>query len=245
MRPDVTRPQYDDEKFLDGYLALRSDPRCFNDLLEMPTMLSMLPDVRSRDVLDLGCGFGVLTPHLLSAGARSVTGIDASERMLEIARSRNPGYRVRYVRMDMDDLSTLGGVYDVAVSSLALHYVRDLEGTLTHVRSHMRDFGELLFSVEHPISTANPALGEWETDRERFIVTRYADEGIRGSEWLGSYVESYHRTFSTIVNSVVRAGFSVEEVREPVPSPDAVGLNPALRGELNRPSFLFVRARVR
>ena len=40
------------------------------------------------DVLDVACGTGVLIPDYLKRNVRSVTGIDLSEKMIEIARAK-------------------------------------------------------------------------------------------------------------------------------------------------------------
>ncbi len=52
------------------------------------------------DVLELACGPGTWTPHLLEH-AHSVTCVDASTEMLAIARSRLEGERVRFVCADI------------------------------------------------------------------------------------------------------------------------------------------------
>ena len=41
--------------------------------------------------LDVGCGSGGrVTKELISAGFRSITGIDVSEKMIELAKANNP-----------------------------------------------------------------------------------------------------------------------------------------------------------
>jgi SAM-dependent methyltransferase len=70
-----------------------SDPAFF-------TMLSgelrlLLPDVKSRRILDLGCGAGELHHHLGFDGAKRYRGVDLSSRMLERFRERFPGVDLR------------------------------------------------------------------------------------------------------------------------------------------------------
>jgi len=63
----------------DGNRVLNSDP----------VLWKFAGDVNGLMVLDAGCGTGYLSKKLRDQGAR-VTGIDFSERMIEIARTQNP-----------------------------------------------------------------------------------------------------------------------------------------------------------
>lgn len=51
---------YDNERFFDGYRKLRENKVNANNLFEIPALFSLLPDLRGKKVLDLGCGFGAL-----------------------------------------------------------------------------------------------------------------------------------------------------------------------------------------
>lgn len=57
-----------------------------------PGILALLEPVRERDglVVELGCGSGRLTRHLVDAGHR-VVATDASPAMLDLARAQVPG----------------------------------------------------------------------------------------------------------------------------------------------------------
>src|SRR5215831_19034358 len=55
--------------------------------LQRRLILTLLGDVRGRDVLDVGCGDGDLAVELWRRGA-AITGIDASPEMVEAARAR-------------------------------------------------------------------------------------------------------------------------------------------------------------
>jgi ubiquinone/menaquinone biosynthesis C-methylase UbiE len=84
------------------------------------------------DVLDVGGGNGVVTEAVLDAfsGAR-VTLLDISDEMLERARARFAGRSraVRYVRCDLHDPDWprgAGGPFDLAVSAIAIHNLKDL-----------------------------------------------------------------------------------------------------------------------
>lgn len=74
-------------------------------------------------VVDIGCGTGVLAPHLLAAGWQRVVGIDLSEGMLTRARAR-PG-RVEWIAADAASLPLGDGIAGAVTSSLALMFMPD------------------------------------------------------------------------------------------------------------------------
>ena len=49
---------YDNEVFFEGYKKIRDNKINANNLFEIPALFSMLPDIKNKRVLDLGCGFG-------------------------------------------------------------------------------------------------------------------------------------------------------------------------------------------
>jgi ubiquinone/menaquinone biosynthesis C-methylase UbiE len=80
------------------------------------------------DVLDFGCGTGLLTLELLPA-IRSVTAVDSSQGMLnvfkeKIAKSRIVNIRLRHV--DIDKGGALTGHYHMAVSTMTLHHIKEI-----------------------------------------------------------------------------------------------------------------------
>src|SRR3954452_20900592 len=59
-----------------------------------PVLWAFAGDVRGRKVLDVGCGTGYLSKQANNRGAL-VTGVDLSERMIEIARANHPSIDFR------------------------------------------------------------------------------------------------------------------------------------------------------
>jgi SAM-dependent methyltransferase len=84
-------------------------------------------------VLDVGGGYGVVTGEVLRAFPRAVVTLqDYSRPMLNQARQRLAahGERVKYVVGDLRDpkwTDSVGGPFDLAVSAIAIHNLRDLD----------------------------------------------------------------------------------------------------------------------
>ena len=95
------------------HLALIYDA-LMGDLEGVRRYAHMLKSVISgKHVLDLACGTGDLT-MLLSEMGYKMTGLDLSEQMLEIAKSKDQKDRIRFVHGDMLNLN-LGELFDSIV----------------------------------------------------------------------------------------------------------------------------------
>ncbi|MGN0542835.1 MAG: hypothetical protein ACI4JG_05205 [Acutalibacteraceae bacterium] len=112
----------------------------------------------------------------------------------------------------------------------------------------MNDGGKLLFSQEHPLTTATvDDEGHFNKDengnRVSYTFSNYNEPGERKVHWYVDGVVKYHRTFSGIINALAKAGFIIEEVCEPLPEPWAVQKSPKIVDEYIKPCFLIVKAR--
>lgn len=238
---------YDDPRFFDGYSRLRNNPLNYNVLLEQPAFHSLLPDLTGKTVLDLGCGFGDACETYLLRGAATVVGIDISEKMLEVARSRDNSGHIEYLRMDMLEIASMGRRFDVVTSSLAVHYIENFSTLADAIGQCLNPGGIFLFSQEHPLTTA-PVHGVRFLDDESgrstaYLLADYGRQGFRSVEWFIDNVEKYHRTFSELINTLIAAGFSIEAMKEPLPDDATLKKCPRMYREFIKPSFLIVRAR--
>ncbi|MBP5464380.1 MAG: class I SAM-dependent methyltransferase [Treponema sp.] len=242
---------YDNETFFEGYRKIRERKENANTLFEIPALFSLIPDLTGKQVLDLGCGFGEHCRSFVEKGAAKVVGIDISEKMLAAARKENADPRIRYLHLPMEELGSLvaerGGTFDVAVSSLALHYVEDFPGVVKNVGRLLGSGGLFIFSQEHPLDTCHAGGDRWTRDADGnklFLNVRlYIIEGERESVWFVDNVKKYHRTFSTIFNTLVESGFTGERMLEPVPSMDFMRTHPDESDLVHKPAFLLLRAR--
>jgi SAM-dependent methyltransferase len=97
------------------------------------TMLSFAPFVKNDAirVLDIGAGYGVVTDEVLHAFPKArVTWQDYSQPMRKHAKERLAKYagRLEYVLSDLASPSwekAVGGPFDLVVSGIALHNLRD------------------------------------------------------------------------------------------------------------------------
>ncbi len=237
---------YDNESFFDKYMKLRSNKYCANDLEEKPELYAMLPNLDGKKVLDLGCGYGDDCRYYRESGAERVVGIDISQRMIAEAEKRNRDKGITFINLDVADLNRIEEKFDIIVSSLAMHYVRDYSRLCENVNSLLCSRGIFLFSQEHPIFTATKRGVTWQSDIDNLItgmvVEDYTDSGERSVYWLVDNVVKYHRTFSDIINPLIESGFTICMTKEPGVSEDKIELSQALSRCRHVPDYLFVLA---
>ena len=108
------------------------------------------------DVLDLGCGTGLvgreIVPHV-----RSLVGVDLSSKMIDRARACNA-----YAKLKVGDLNSaldaeLSAHYDVVTAADVFLYVGKLDAIVPAVRRILRSVGMFAFSAEAMKPAVNPA----------------------------------------------------------------------------------------
>lgn len=207
-------------------------------------MKTLLPDFTHKRVLDLGCGYGWHCKYASANGASYVLGTDISHKMLERAEKINAGSGIEYRCIAMEDLRFPDETFDVVLSSLAFHYVRDFVPLVHNISRWIKHGGEFVFSVEHPVFTSY-GTQDWYYDEDgeilHFPVDHYYDEGKREAVFLGETVVKYHRTLTTYLNTVLQNGFEIRHIVEPQPPDSMLGL-PGMQDEMRRPMMLLVSA---
>ena len=235
---------YDNPAFFEGYAQLPRSVQGLDGAPEWPTLKSMLPDLTGKTVIDLGCGYGWFCRSARELGAAQVTGVDISEKMLARAAELTADPAITYQRRDLEDVNLEDNSLDLVYSSLALHYLPELDTLFRHVQRALKPGGSMVFSMEHPIYTCASRQG-WLTDDngERFWgVNQYQQEGQRVSNWLADGVIKYHRTLGTSLNALIHAGLSLREVNEWGPTQAQIDAWPALAEEAERPMLVLIAA---
>jgi SAM-dependent methyltransferase len=241
----MTQNIYDDPEFFAGYNRMGRSVEGLAGEAEWPALRALLPDLRGLRVVDLGCGFGWFCRFAREQGAAQVLGLDVSQKMLARAMATTSDAAITYARADMERLDLPAASFDLAYSSLVLHYIVDLAGLMANLRGALVAGAQLIFSVEHPIYTA-PAHPGWSVDadgRRTWPVDGYLVEGARRTDWLAPGVIKHHRTIGTYLNLLIGLGFTVSHVEEWGPTSEQIAARPALADERQRPMFLLVAAR--
>lgn len=240
---------YDNDIFFENFKNIRSNNVNFNDFIETPILQGMLPDLQGKDILDIGCGMGQHAKQYSYMGAKSVFGIDISEKMLRYAKEHYNAENIIYQQMAFEDIYKLNQQYDVITSSLAFDYVENFDELMKNIYGIMKSGSYFVFSMSHPMATTYdgqyPRYTRSESGERLYAnINNYLVEGQRKVTWVVDNYELYHRTFSSILNALLNAGFHVEECQESYISDELRKQYPDMfGGTIHRPDFIFFRCK--
>ncbi|MEP7324251.1 MAG: class I SAM-dependent methyltransferase [Saprospiraceae bacterium] len=224
------------QELADSYAAL-VPTKDYNAYYDRPAILSLLEEVKDKNILDAGCGIGMYTEILLNRGAQ-VTGVDVSENMLAYARQRN-GDKAKFLLADLEKplASLLNAEFDGILSALTVTYVKDLSTLFLEFNRLLKPGGWFIFSTEHPFFSYT-----------YFRLENYFEVQPVKSVWTSFHknieMPCYHHSLSTITDSLLNNGFSIERILEAIPTEDFRLKNPeGYEKRIKFPSFIHFKAR--
>ena len=203
---------------------------------EKPAIHSSLPNLDGLEVINLGCGNGDDAEWISNKGAHCVVGIDISPGLIDIAHEKYP--HSSFMVMDMANLGFADDSFDLAYSSLAIHYLPDWVAPLKEAKRVLRPGGQFIFSCNHPVETSleyfandeirGAHLGrtilqsteEREVQGDYLVVDYGGIKPIQGTIASDYTVRYYHRPFGKMIDDILDSGFVIRKLIEPVPLPE-------------------------
>jgi len=194
---------------------------------EKPAMYALLPDLKDKTVLSIGCGSGEDSIHLKRQGAERSIGIDISDELIAIAKSSYPECEFRV--MNMENIDFPNESFDFVYSSLAIHYIEDWSKVFNSVYRILRSNSSFLFSCGHPLRFA---MDEVETDTNYSRSIGIAENKLTGEFTItGDYLakrktidalgkdtaNTWTMPLGDIATLATNAGFLIEKLIDPSP----------------------------
>lgn len=190
----------------------------------VPATLRLLAPQPGEHILDIGAGQGVLAPHIARAGAH-YTGVDASPRLVDIARTRH-GKTGRFYVGDARRLDAIPGVrfgsFDAAVFLLSLQDMDPLADVLAQAAKALKQGGRVVLLLTHPAFRV-PRQSGWGWDEGRKLVYRRVDrylsplavplKALPGRDGRQT-TRSFHRPLQAYVNGLAEQGVLTERMEE-------------------------------
>ncbi len=133
-------PRLDNRAYYDAMAAgyERERHRGYHAFLDASEVETVADLVRGADVLEVGCGTGLILQRLVPL-ARRVAGVDLSGEMLRRARGRVP----TVVQASALSLPFADGTFDVAVSFKVLAHVPDVRAAVAEMARVVRPGGHI------------------------------------------------------------------------------------------------------
>lgn len=251
-RPPLASTSWDRvATWYDGWVGDRGSR--YHLALALPAVLRLLEPARDEQIVDIGCGQGVLAPYITAQGAR-YTGVDASPRLISMARRRH-GAHGRFVVADARSLHSTSGLgraaFDAAVFLLSIQDMDPLERIVESLDSVVKPRSRVVMLMTHP-AFRQPRHSGWGVDESRALTFRRIDSYLTSmavpmKALPGRHpTRSFHRPISAYVNHLASFGFRVDAMDEVPGNPALRGNSHALatdRAEREIPLFLALRAR--
>ena len=171
------------------------------------------PHLNGEKVLDLGCGYGFFTEYFRSIGA-DATGVDGSEKMIELARERYP--LAKFSVMDITKpLAFENNRFDILFSSQVLMDIEDIEFVFSECKRVLKTGGILYYSIVHPAFYDC----DWQEDGNGYQYAKVMERYLKPyhfTQELWGKTEHFHRPLSYYLNVAAKNGFALKEAWEPV-----------------------------
>src|SRR5687768_9211673 len=151
--------------------------------VEKPAMRKLLPNLKDKKILLLGCGTGEESLLLEEFGAGSMIGVDSSKESIKLATQSYPAHEFKVA--DMHNLPLEDGALDFVYSSLTVHYSSEPSKVYEEVNRVLKPGGVFQFSVGHPMRWAS----------ERVVIEGVSTKLMGYSEGDYSNFHEYDETF--------------------------------------------------
>lgn len=182
-----------------------------------PVLWAFLGEVSGLTVLDAGCGTGYLSRHLHQKGAH-VTGIDLSERMLELARASSPD-----IHFHQDSCTTLHTLADASFDAIVANYVLmdvpDLTATLHAFHRVLKPNGIAVVVFSHPCFPQGDATLSEDNRQLTYVWNASYFQPLKRIDPPWAHFTSefiwFHRPLSDYWKAFRGAGFQVIDFEEP------------------------------
>lgn len=226
-----------------NYYFKEVDTKSFNAYYERPNLLRMIGSVEDKSVLDAGCAAGFYTNYFLNEKAKKVYSIDFSEEMIKMTnlRIKENENKTRAIIREFDLNNELDFIpdnsLDIIVSSLTLHYIKDLEKVFKNFKKKLKKNGKILFSMHHPF--LDYMLFEKENYFETQLVTDTWETSIGNIN-----VSFYTRSLSEILSAIFKNNMVISKLEEPMPDEKFKDANEKKYVMMiTKPRFIFIEAK--
>lgn len=158
---------------------------------EWPRFIHLLGSLKGKKVLDAGCGYGY-EANLLNKKSAKVFGIDASPRIIEIAKKEHSHLAKNFSVGNLKKLPFKNNYFDVIISKFAIHYLSSPDIAYKEFFRCLKKKGALIVLAPHPISQLLFKKSKKYFNREKIEIELF--KGVRvvqPTQRLSDYFSKY------------------------------------------------------
>lgn len=194
----------------------------YNRDIEVPALIKLIGNVKNKVLLDVGCGFGDHAKILSKQKFRKLIGFDISKEMVGLANQQKIPNTIFYVGDMSKKLKHKDSFFDIVYSSLAIHYIKDINGLFNEVNRVLKKNGVFCFSTGHPIFNMLNQTDKCPirfNNKKRAVFGNYFDESKKKND-LGSLgkVKLYSFTYETLIMAGLNNGFELIDYKDARPT---------------------------
>lgn len=183
----------------------------------LPTIFSIINDVKGKIILDLGCGDGFFTRALASQGAQKVIGIDNSLEQLKLAKEKGVPTNVLYQHGDIfhDKLPKA----DIVLAPFVANYaenINDLNFLIKNIYKNLNPNGRLVLVIDLPDNKNLQKFGSLKTlEGPQADGTKIKIDLYNNDEFICTLFSHYY-TRQTLESILSKTGFKNIEWHKPI-----------------------------
>ena len=181
--------------------------------------VKVLPDVRGKDVIELGCGTAYVSAWLKRAGARRVVGVDITPAQLETARRMNAksGLGLELIEANAEATGLPEDSFDLAISEYGASIWCDPYKWIPEAARLLRPDGELVFLRNSTLSIlCAPDTGKVQEKLQRPQL------GMNRMDWPDTKETEFHLGHGDLIRLLITSGFEIVDMVEIFASAEAV-----------------------
>lgn len=187
--------------------TIKPDPKYYSRIRKWPSLFKIKPE---SNILDIGCGVGLLGAYLKERYCANVTGVEIIKENCEIARHHLDS--VHNCDVATAEITQFKNHYDVVMFSDSLEHMIEPEKVLNFIKPLLSPFGRVLISIPNVrnFRVTFPLLfkDEW----------RYEEEGLLDYTHLRFFTEKSMRRM------LEDCGYSVTKIYLDLPMTSKVGI---------------------
>ena len=157
--------------------------------------------LKNLNIIDVGCGGGILSEPLKRLGAR-ITGIDASETAIQSARlhSEKSNLEINYLVGTIDSLIEQKKVYDLVIASEVIEHVKDPNDFIKGLKKLLTPKGKII------LTTLNRSL-------KSLLIAKVAAEYLTKIIPIGTHEWKKFLKPEELESLLVSEGFRVDHIK--------------------------------